>query len=188
MTPQSTPATTPGAHLVTARLLTGHLSEEQFGELLSGISGQALTSAQAHLATCDQCAAELSSLNDSLSLFRQASKAYADSELRRFPPVSMPARSILAPAFTPMYWAAAAALLLAAILPMQSLRQHTFRPGPSATAGLPESASQSDQALLEDVQTYMSASIPTSMEALADPTFSSPGLAQSSQTSDQTKD
>jgi anti-sigma factor RsiW len=177
MTPQLTPNSS-----------SAHLTEDQFGELLAHASGPALESAEAHLLACDQCASELAGLRDSVSLFRQASNAYADNELRRLPPVSLPSRGVLSPAFAPTYWLAAAALFLSAILPMQSLRQHTFRAAPAVSASTPESVSQSDEALLEDVDSYTSASVPAPMQALADPNFSSTGITATTQYSDQRKD
>jgi hypothetical protein len=165
-----------------------HLTEDQFGELLADTSGPALESAKAHLLACDQCASELAGLRDSISLFRQASNAYADNELRSLPPVSLPARGVLSPALVPTYWLAAAALFLAAILPMQSLRQHRFPAPPAVSAGTAESTSQSDEALLEDIDSYTSASVPAPMQALADPSFSSTGITATIQNSDQRKD
>jgi anti-sigma factor RsiW len=151
---------------------TAHLTEEQFGDLLALSSpgvDRATSAAAAHLSGCGRCAAEFAGLRESLSLFRQASTAYADNELRHLPPVSLPARSLFSPALSPAYWAAAATLFLAAILPMQSLRQHSLRTVPSVSAGVPESTSQSDEALLDDVDRYTSASVPAPMQVLADP-------------------
>jgi hypothetical protein len=167
---------------------SAHLTEDQFGELLTHTAGPALESAEVHLLACDQCASELAGLRDSISLFRRASNTYADNELRRLPPVSLPARGTLSPALAPTYWLAAAALFLAAILPMQSLRQHTLHAAPAVSAGTPESTSQSDEALLEDVDSYSSASVPAPMQALADPNFSSTGITATIQNSDQRKD
>jgi anti-sigma factor RsiW len=164
------------------------LTDDQFGELLAYTDGPALASAEAHLLACDQCASEFAGLRDSLSLFRQASNAYADNELRNLPPVSLPARGILSPTLAPTYLLAAAALFLAAILPMQSLRQHAFRAAAAVSASMPESASQSDEALLDDVDSYTSASVPAPMQALADPTFSSSAIAATIQNTDQRKD
>jgi len=153
----------------------GHLTEDQFGELLSmgaHSTDPALASAEAHLLTCEQCAAELASLQESVSLFRQASSTYADNELRRMPQISLPARSILSPALTSTYFAAAAALVLAAILPMQSLRQHTLHSAPAVSASSSDSTIESDEALLAGIDRETSASVPSPMEALADPTGS----------------
>ncbi|MDP9049232.1 MAG: hypothetical protein M3O31_00705 [Acidobacteriota bacterium] len=161
-----------------------HLTEEQFGDLLASTVSPELGSAEAHLLACDQCAAELASLRESISLFRQASNAYADNELRRLPPVALPARGILSPALVPTCWAVAAAIFLTAILPLQSLRQHPLHAAPAVSAGISESA-VSDEALLEDVDNYTSATVPSPMQALADPGFSS---TITNQNSDQRKD
>ena len=164
-----------------------HLTEEQFGDLLAHsaqIGDWTSAPVLAHLLSCEQCAAELANLRDSISLFRQASNAYADNELRRLPPVALPARGILSPALVPTYWAVAAAIFLTAILPLQSLRQHPLHAAPAVSAGISESA-VSDEALLEDVDNYTSATVPSPMQALADPGFSS---TITNQNSDQRKD
>jgi hypothetical protein len=166
MTPQLTllPNKIPG---------TGHLTEDQFGELLA-MPTRAADSApgptEAHLLACEQCTTELTGLRESLSLFRVASNAHADSELRRMPQVTLGARGALSPAIVPTWWMAAAAIILAAILPMQSLRQHSVRPAPAVSATVSDSSVESDEALLEDVDRATSASVPAPMQALADPT------------------
>jgi hypothetical protein len=81
----------------------------------------------------------------------------------------LPARSFFSPALSPTYCAAAAALFLAAILPIQSLHQHALRVAPAVSAVATEGASQSDEALLDDVDRYTSASVPAPMQVLADP-------------------
>jgi anti-sigma factor RsiW len=174
-----------------------HLTEEQFGEL---IAASARTSpaetplTEAHLLSCEQCAAELASLRECLSLFREASTAYANNELRRMPQVSLPARRLLLfPALTPAYLAlAAAAIFLAALLPMQVLRQRAPQPVPAVAARVADAPSESDEALLEDVNSEASASVPAPMQALADPTAgassTSTGTETPVQNSDQRKD
>ena len=65
-----------------------HLTGEQFGELMAGTTeaaGGELALAEAHLLVCEQCAAELASLREAITLFREASGTYADEELRRRP-------------------------------------------------------------------------------------------------------
>jgi hypothetical protein len=186
VTPQLTllPNTAPG------RSGTGHLTEDQFGELLAmpvRAADSAPGSAGAHLLVCEQCAAELASLRESLSLFRQASNAHADSELRRMPQVTVPVRGALSPALVPTWWVAAAAIFLGTILPMQSLRHHTFRSAPSVSATASDSTAEADEALLEDVDRDTSASVPAPMQALADPTGSISSTATIS-TSAQRKD
>jgi len=147
--------------------------------------------AQAHLLTCEKCAAELTSLRESLSLFQQATGAYAGNELRRLPQASLPNRPMLspflAPALQPAYWLAAAALL-AGFLPMQTLHRHALQPAPAvASSNYAESESESDEALLNDIDREVSASVPAPMQALADPTATD-DTDTSVQTSTQRKD
>jgi hypothetical protein len=174
----------------------GHLTEEQFGELIAASAkGASTASAESHLQGCGQCAAELASLRECLTLYREASTAYADRELRRIPQVKLPARRRLLffPVLESAYWAAAAAaIFLAALLPMQTLHRRTARPAPAvvASAANVSAGSESDEALLEDVNREESASVPAAMQALEDPsgTTASAGVETSNQTSDQRKD
>jgi anti-sigma factor RsiW len=173
---------------MTPQLAT-HLTEDQFGELLSNsteISNSPSAPAEAHVLTCEQCAAELASLRESLSLFRQASNAYADNELRRMPPISLPTRR--SPALEPAYWAAAGALVLAAFLPMQMMHRQSLQATPAVAVA--DRPAQTDEALLEDVNQAISASVPTPMQSLADPTadVASVDIDSSVPTSTQRKD
>jgi hypothetical protein len=175
----------------------GHLTEEQFGELLSTSAREPAANgslAEAHVQSCEQCAAELTSLRECLLVFREASTAYADNELRRMPQVTLPARRRrFLPVVEPGYWVlAAAAIFLAALLPMQVLRQHAARPAPAVAASTSSATAESDEALLEDVNREESASVPAPMQTLADPTdtvsSTSADIDTSNQTSDQRKD
>lgn len=144
-----------------------HLNEDQFGDLL------ALSPADAtpeHLLACDACAAEVAAIRESLAVFRDASRAYADNELRRMPQMALPSRRLISPAMQPAWWLAAAATLLVALSPMQMQRMRTIHQtaqvaGSSSTAN----AEQSDEALLDDVDREASASVPSPMQALASP-------------------
>jgi len=129
-----------------------------------------LAAAEAHLLLCPTCAAELANFRDSLSLFRQASSNHASRELNNLPPLSLPNRSLLFPALQPAHWVAVAATLLVALLPLQTFRQRPTQPA-ATTLDSAQSPSelQSDVALLDDVDREVSASVPTSMQALADP-------------------
>ena len=174
-----------------SRIAAGtHLSEDQFGELLAqspGIHTSETAAAEAHILACEQCAAEFAALRESLSLFRQASSAYADKELCNLPPMQLPARPSHALALQPTYLAVAAAVVLAAFLPLQTMRQHSFQPAPSvATSVADRPAQPEDEALLQDIDTEISASVPTPMQALADPT--SGDTNSSISTSTQRKD
>jgi hypothetical protein len=159
---------------------SSHLTDDQFNELLASRradgqdtpsagseSDSYLQSAEAHLLACEECAAEFACLRESLSLFRQASSAYAENQLRSVQPRPLPLRL---PALQPAYWAAAASIALAALLPMQMMYRHSAAPKPPVTATIPEHSAESDEALLEDVNREVSESVPTPMKALADPT------------------
>jgi hypothetical protein len=154
------------------------------------------TDARAHLLACPQCAAELARLRDSLTLFRDATTAHADQLLRRIPRVTLPSRSYR-PALESAYWVTAAAMGLAVLLPIKALRQPSLQQPLASTAGIAQADAQSDEALLDDVNRDISASVPASMQALDDPTGASPISAQASsaasdetpaQTPDQRKD
>ncbi len=153
-----------------------HLTEAQFGELLAQstrVESAECASAEAHLLACEQCATELAGLRESLSLFRDASTAYADDQLRRLPPMPAPARLLLTPVLRPAYLATAAALVLAAFLPMQMLwqRSHpTAQPSAPASTTVQVFATESNEVLLDDVDREVSASVPSAMQELADPT------------------
>jgi hypothetical protein len=182
---------TPYPQLTLQPNIAAHLTEDQFGELLTDSSQAASSPAQAHLLSCDQCAAELFTLRDSLSLFRHAASAYADNELRRLPQISLPSRSIVSTALGPTQWVAATAIFLVALLPMQIARQHSLRSAPAVSASVSSDLdqSQSDEALLEDVDRDTSALIPEPMQTLADPTANfSTSTDTSIQSSVQRKD
>jgi hypothetical protein len=165
-------ATTDGAPLGET-----HLTGEQFGELMGGTTETAspeVAMAKAHLLVCEQCSAEFASLREAISLFREASNAYADEELRSRPRWILPARRSHSHSLIPAYWVAAAAMFLTALLPLQVMRRHSVIPPAASVSSVAvsnaASDTQSDEALLEDVNSEISASVPTSMQALADPT------------------
>lgn len=159
-----------------------HLNEQQIAELLSASPNElgqvpGLTEAQAHAETCPDCAAELSSMRESLALFREASTAYADARMHHVPAFQPPMRR---PFYQPALWAAAAAVLLLATFVPTQLR----RPVPpiqqvpvNTTQQMPP---ESDEALLESVNREVSASVPTPMAALADPAGSGTQASQNS--------
>jgi len=179
-----------------------HLTSDQMSDLLACAlppRGESLplepaaTGAEAHLRACAICAAEFNSLRDALSLFQQATIAHADREFSR---LRKPAFSVL-PVHRPysqtLFWVAASAILMAGILPLEIRWQRTPAIPQTATAGVsahtPES--DSDEALLEDIDRELSASVPTPMQALADPTgdaSSQTSVDANDQTSSQRKD
>ena len=119
-----------------------HLTGEQFGELMAGTTeaaGGELALAEAHLKACEQCAAELASMREAITLFREASNAYADEELRRRPRWILPERRSFSLSLVPAYWVAAAAMFMTALFPLQVLRHHNV---PQAPAGVSSVAVQ----------------------------------------------
>lgn len=155
--------------------LNTHLSDAELDGLLAHDS-QVASDANAHLLACEQCAAELATLRESISLFRNATVEYAEGELRRLPKIPMPSRTLY-PVFEPVWLMTAAAMLFVVLLPMQMGHRHTpppaFQSSPTAADSPTVGQSQSDEALLEDVDREASASVPVSMQVLADPTSSS---------------
>jgi hypothetical protein len=155
-----------------------HLTDDQFAALIAEASGVHFgddAAAEAHLVSCELCTAELNGLRESLSIFREAGVAcantvYADraaGKSREWVVAAQRPR-LLHPAF----WAAAAAMLLTAVLlPLQVRRQAAAVSFASnATAQGATSSRESDEALLEDVNRDLSASVPSPMQALVDPT------------------
>lgn len=180
-----------------ATLGKSHLTGEQFGELMAGTTeaaGGELALAEAHLLMCEQCAMELASLREAICFYREASNAYADEELRQRPRWILPARRSTPRSLAPAYWVAAAAMLLTALFPLQLMRRHSIAPAAASVSSVAASDAgrdtQSDEALLEDVNSEISASVPTSMQALADPSddASTASIATSDSTSIQRKD
>jgi hypothetical protein len=135
---------------------------------------------QAHLRACPVCSAELSSLRDSVSHFRDASVSYARQEFAH----SYARRSSIAPPHSflsqPLYWAAAAVVFVAALFPLSMHRQRA--PVAAAVSSLPAQTTESDEALLADIDQKVSADVPSPMEPLADPTA---GTTATTSTSDQ---
>jgi hypothetical protein len=123
---------------------------------------------QDHLRACLLCSAELESLRASLLLFRDASTSYAGQQFTR----SYVQRNSIAPPqrylTQPLYWAAAATIVVAAIFPLSLHRQQSVSTAASAMAS--PHTGESDNALLEDIDQKLSADVPSPMEPLADPT------------------
>jgi hypothetical protein len=134
-----------------------------------------------HLQACLICSAELKSLRDSISHFRDASSAFARHEFAQ----SYAQRSSIAPPHSylsqPLYWAAAAVIFVAALFPI-TLHQQRSAADSSVKATAVSSQTESDDALLADIDQKVSADVPSPMEPLADPTD---GSTSTNSTSDQ---
>jgi hypothetical protein len=136
-----------------------------------------------HLRACLICSAELRSLRDSLSHFRDASVSYARQEFAQ----SYAQRSSIAPPHSflsqPLYWAAATVVFVAALFPLSMHRQHPASPVIQTVArSASRQTTESDEALLADIDQKLSADVPSPMEPLADPTA---GATSTTSTSDQ---
>jgi anti-sigma factor RsiW len=170
--------------------MTLHLTHEQLCDLvladpslsLKGGSPKILRIdsdvVQAHLRACPVCSAELKGLRDSLSHFRNASVSYARQEFAQ----SYARRSSIAPPHSflsqPLYWTAAAVVFIAALFPLSMHRQRTIAPAIATRSASP--TTESDEALLADIDQKVSADVPSPMEPLVDPTAETTSTASMS--------
>jgi anti-sigma factor RsiW len=144
----------------------------------------------AHLSACPRCAAEYFALEAALSNFGHATIGFAESQLALLHIASptQPAATLRGLALRarparyarPLNWALAAAVFAAAVLPIAA--HHRISPGhpgvpavatiqshaPAADSAA-RSNPQQDEALLEEIDNDLSASVPTAMQPLADP-------------------
>jgi hypothetical protein len=169
--------------------MTPHLSHEQLCDIVLARSPHPLSSdfaaLQEHLGICPACATELSNLRTSLSIFRDASASFAQQELLRLRTgnrvESRSVHSLRSTALQPIYWAAAAAaLLVAAVLPLSLHRQSPPSSPSTPAVTAPAHTTESDEALLNDINQTLSASIPSPMQPLADPTASAAATTSTS--------
>lgn len=166
-----------------------HLTTEQLGEILDGsrdgVSSATLAAERAHLESCEICRSEFDSLREALALFRESTAAFSSQQFtaptrERVSTSRMLSRSGSSFPHS-LAWAAAGLLAAAASLPLGfHLLQQQRRPAVAAaiskvpaTAG--RSKGESDAALLDDINRELSASVPDSMQALADPAAISSG-------------
>jgi hypothetical protein len=162
--------------------MTLHLTHEQLCDLILADSSLLSESesrndlkndsdvVQAHLRACLVCSAELRSLRDSLSHFRDASVSYARQEFAQ----SYAQRSSIAPPHSylsqPLYWAAAIVVFVAALFPLSMHRQRPVSSATPTASSVSAQITESDEALLADIEQKVSADVPSPMEPLADPT------------------
>lgn len=157
--------------------MTPHLTHEQLCDFILDLAPHPLSSdfaaLQQHLANCPACTAELADLRGSIALFRDASTACAHQQLAE----SRANNIALIPRprafFHPIYWATAAAMILAAAIPLTLHRPSEPPSAPATTVTTAAPAPQSDEALLEEINQEISAPVPSSMQPLVDPTDSS---------------
>jgi hypothetical protein len=163
--------------------LRTHLTHKQLSELLLAEPEETsprLAELRGHLRSCPVCAAEIASLQQSLSRFRSATTAWAghaSASRSWLSPGLAPALGSMGsmePAtarsrFRPLLWAAAAVLLAAAI-PFAIHNHRSPPPPPTADTHIRQFSPVTDEALLEEIDQTLSSSVPTPMQPLADPT------------------
>jgi hypothetical protein len=164
-----------------------HLTHEQLCDLLLATTpphDAEASETHDHLRNCPLCASEFANLQSSLSLFRETANSYSGRAFTQMQsaPDRLPTREV---AIKPVHWAfAAAVVFLAAIIPLAYHPRHQpalYAPAPSAA---PVHTTESDEALLEDIDQTLSAPIPSPMKPLADPTA---GATSAQPTSNQRK-
>ena len=152
--------------------MSPHLTHEQLCDFVLDLAPHPLSSDFAalrqHLAGCPACASELADLRGSISLFRDTTTACARQQMAEFH-----AKNTITPRphsfFHPIYWATAAAMIVAAAIPLTLHRPSQPTPAPAVTVTTSAPAPQSDEALLEEINQEISAPVPSSMQPLADP-------------------
>jgi hypothetical protein len=175
--------------------MTLHLTHEQLCDLILADSSLSLEGdsrndrnpdldvVQAHLRACLVCSAELRSLRDSLSHFRDASISYARQEFAQ----SYAQRSSIAPPHSylsqPLYWTAAVVVFVAALFPLSLHQQRAVSPVTATATSGSSQTTESDEALLADIDQKVSADVPSPMAPLADPTAGATSTSTSEQRS-----
>ena len=136
------------------------------------VSQAQASEAQDHLRDCYACSAELATLTTSLSTYRETAHAVAQRNFAALPRATRAPLLGQRSPLHPVYWAIAATALVIAILPFTAPR-HAPLVQPQSSAVVTPASSESDAALLEDINQDLSTSIPPSMQPLADPTANS---------------
>lgn len=158
--------------------MTPHLTHQQLCDLLLDPPTEQneahASQAQDHLRDCYACSAELATLTACLTGYRNTAHAIAQRDFTALPRTApaplLGQRSLL----HPVYWAIAATALVIAILPLTAPRHDSLvQPQSTAVVTPATASSESDAALLEDINQDLSTSIPPSMQPLADPTANS---------------
>src|SRR5260370_4068471 len=142
--------TLPLAHEQLCDLILADLSLQPEGECWNELKAESDV-VQEHLRACLVCSAELRSLRDSLSHFRDASTSYARQEFAQ----SYAQRSSIAPPHSflsqPLYWTAAAVVFVAALFPLRMHRQRAVAPVTATAASASPRITESDDTLLSDI-------------------------------------
>jgi len=130
--------------------MNSHLSSEQLERVLAGRPAPEVTQ---HLKKCARCGEDVATMRGLLGDFREAATGVA--EQYRLAPVRMQKRA------PRMAWAlAAAALVVGVATPVVVHHRDAGRGVPPVAADMP---AMSDEALLQNVQDDLSASVPKSL-------------------------
>ncbi len=151
--------------------MTPHLTESQLHDLLSATSDTAASAAHLHLAACSRCQDDLTNLEQSVANFRLAATNFA---LLHTPPRPAVGTTIHRSFFAlpKIIWATGLASILAVTAGSLSVLHKpavVAPPGTAATAAQPVS----DEALLQDIDSDLSTSVPPSLQPLDTPTTAS---------------
>lgn len=119
------------------RVMSPHLTDDQFAECALAAPNVAC---QSHLDVCDRCRNELARFHASMNDFDRATSAWSES----MPRVSLRAAQAKKPLaiFTPIGWAAAAALLIIIGTPLWVNRRQNIAHYDAATSTPQDSAAQ----------------------------------------------
>jgi hypothetical protein len=167
--------------------MTQHLSHEQLCDVLLADTSETLTGSldeqREHLSACLICASELDVLSGSVSRFRASSMDYADHQFARRK-LRQPFAALYQPRSSgffhqPLSWAAAA-LVVAITLPLGMHLRHPVVTPIKTPVSSSMHSTESDEALLEDIDQHLTAAVPSPMQPLADPTASEAAPTSSS--------
>jgi anti-sigma factor RsiW len=145
---------------------TQHLTEEQFYTLIDG--PEVDQAASQHLLACSDCSAEVANLRESLTNFRLAATGISLAQVPLRPPTRV-ART----RFFPMpqtAWAAAltasVALCIGSISILHRPAAGSIPASPTVAVATAAGETQSDDALLQDIDQDLSTSVPPSLAPL----------------------
>jgi predicted anti-sigma-YlaC factor YlaD len=144
--------------------MTPHLTEVQLYDLLSATPGPVSTPARTHLAACTRCREEFTAIEQSLSQFRLAA---IDFSVLHTPPRPAVASTVHRSFFAlpKLLWASGLASAVAvAALTLSTV--HKPVPLPPHVAVVTTTQPVSDEALLQDIDSDLSTSVPPSLQPL----------------------
>ena len=137
-----------------------HLTTQEIAEW---IAGQKTAAMEEHLRGCEDCAATVERATEPLALFRTSVRALGDRQMG-FARFVLPAERPVHPA-NPFRWGLAMATAVALMVAAIPVARHFHLVSPAATPVVVPTVS--DDALLQQVETEISRSVPSTLEPLA---------------------